>query len=53
MIKFVMVLISMLWVAAACVAVESPHALADAWELVGEVVNEPGYLVWGCSPMQT
>jgi len=25
----------------------APHALADEWEFVGEIVNEPGYHIWG------
>jgi hypothetical protein len=52
-IKSTLFAIGMLSIATACVASKEPHALADEWELVGEVVNEPGYHVWGCSPMQT
>jgi hypothetical protein len=29
----------------------TPEALADDWQLHGIVVNEPGYHVWGCSPI--
>lgn len=33
--------------------VKKPVALADQWELLGEAVNEPGWDVWGSSPMIT
>lgn len=46
-------IIGLLALATAGLATEKPHALADEWELVGEIVNEPGYHVWGYSPMQT
>ncbi len=29
----------------------SPEALADDWQLHGIVINEPGYHVWGSSPV--
>ena len=31
---------------------EAPESLADDWELVGEAINEPGYDVWGSSPIR-
>lgn len=30
-----------------------PVALADQWELVGEAINEPGWDIWGSSPIIT
>lgn len=32
---------------------KEPEALADDWEFIGEVINEPGWDVWGSSPIQT
>ncbi len=32
--------------------VEQPEPLADQWELVGEAVNEPGWDIWGSSPIR-
>jgi hypothetical protein len=29
-----------------------PEALGDQWEFVGEVINEPGWHVWGSSPVR-
>ena len=29
-----------------------PEPLADQWELVGEAVNEPGWHIWGSSPIR-
>src|SRR5690606_36315739 len=29
-----------------------PESLADQWELVGEAINEPGWDVWGSSPIR-
>ncbi len=52
--------IFLLWVALlavpGCVADEAalpaaPESLADHWRLVGEAINEPGYDVWGSSPI--
>ena len=51
--KTITILLGMFAITTACAVTQKPHALADEWELVGEVVNEPGYHVWGCSPMQT
>ena len=51
--KVITLLLVMFAITTACAVTQKPHALADEWELVGEVVNEPGYHVWGCSPMQT
>lgn len=31
----------------------TPEPLADDWKLQGIVVNEPGYHIWGCSPVMT
>ncbi len=31
---------------------QRPEALGDQWEFVGEVVNEPGWHVWGSSPLR-
>jgi hypothetical protein len=31
---------------------ERPEPLADQWELVGEAVNEPGWDIWGSSPIR-
>ncbi len=33
--------------------VEQPEALADGWEFLGEAINEPGWDVWGSSPVRT
>jgi len=30
-----------------------PTALADEWELLGEAINEPGWDIWGSSPIIT
>jgi hypothetical protein len=32
---------------------KQPEALADEWELVGEAINEPGWDIWGSSPIRT
>ena len=32
--------------------VESPTAMSDQWQLLGEAVNEAGYDVWGSSPIR-
>jgi hypothetical protein len=32
---------------------KQPEALADDWEFVGEAVNEPGWDIWGSSPIIT
>ncbi|MFB9056118.1 glycoside hydrolase family protein [Mariniflexile ostreae] len=29
-----------------------PTAISDAWKFIGEAVNEPGYDVWGSSPIR-
>ncbi|MDT8390073.1 MAG: glycoside hydrolase family protein [Lentisphaeria bacterium] len=29
-----------------------PEPLADQWELVGEAINEPGWDIWGSSPIR-
>ena len=34
-------------------ACDKPEALADQWELVGEAINEPGWDIWGSSPIIT
>ncbi|GAF01621.1 glycoside hydrolase family protein [Saccharicrinis fermentans] len=31
---------------------EGPTAIADHWKLIGEAVNEPGYDIWGSSPIR-
>lgn len=31
---------------------ETPTAMSDHWQLIGEAVNEPGYDVWGSSPIR-
>ena len=31
---------------------DRPEPLADQWELVGEAVNEPGWDIWGSSPIR-
>lgn len=30
----------------------NPEAMSDCWELLGEVINEPGYDIWGSSPVR-
>ena len=32
--------------------VASPTAMSDQWKFVGEAINEPGYDVWGSSPIR-
>ncbi|MFB9052717.1 glycoside hydrolase family protein [Formosa undariae] len=32
--------------------IETPIAMSDQWEFIGEAVNEPGYDVWGSSPIR-
>ena len=29
-----------------------PTAMSDHWKFIGEAVNEPGYDVWGSSPIR-
>jgi len=31
---------------------DKPEAMADHWLLVGEAINEPGYDIWGSSPIK-
>ncbi|MCM4155771.1 hypothetical protein [Gramella sp. AN32] len=31
---------------------QTPTAMSDHWKFVGEAVNEPGYDVWGSSPIR-
>lgn len=31
---------------------QAPAAMSDNWHLIGEAVNEPGYDVWGSSPIR-
>lgn len=33
-------------------SVQIPTAMADQWKFIGEAVNEPGYDVWGSSPIR-
>jgi len=40
------------WFPAPPASALAPEPLADQWELVGEAVNEPGYDVWGSSPIK-
>lgn len=30
----------------------TPTALADHWKFIGEAINEPGYDIWGSSPLR-
>lgn len=39
--------------AAAAGDTRKPEALADQWEFVGQAVNEPGWDIWGSSPIRT
>ena len=32
--------------------IQTPTAMSDHWKLIGEAVNEPGYDVWGSSPIR-
>ncbi|MDO7171907.1 glycoside hydrolase family protein [Mariniflexile sp. AS56] len=32
--------------------IEVPTAMSDHWKLIGESINEPGYDVWGSSPIR-
>lgn len=32
--------------------VRQPEALADQWEFVGEAINEPGWDIWGSTPIR-
>lgn len=32
--------------------VQEPTAMSDHWDLIGEAVNQPGYDIWGSSPIR-
>jgi hypothetical protein len=32
--------------------IQVPTAMSDQWELIGEAINEPGYDIWGSSPIK-
>jgi hypothetical protein len=32
--------------------IQTPTAMSDQWKFIGEAVNEPGYDVWGSSPIR-
>lgn len=50
--KEILLLIVSCWCIISCLHAQDKKSLADHWQFKGVAVNEPGYFLWGASPIK-